>query len=508
MKKTLSLILSLILVLTSLCSTSVLALADDAREVVSTVAAESNISSVAVYAGSISEVSFNVTEGVQAHFEEQMHAWYVKKDGNWSRLNSGVFRAGTYRFEIQLRVDGKYGTTHRITKDASVTVDGVKWDIVSDLYGEGSKYSYIYVRSPEITIDKVDMPLTFSDSDNLDIRENYVNNTIASFSLENFVIGGEEPYVFSKTSGPEFISVSESGTVSGTPTAAGSNASLVVRVTDAKKAYKEITIAVGNTYPDPADREIVEKVTATSNISDIAVYGNDISQLSFNVTDGTQAHFEEHMFTWRVKNGDNWETASGTFTHGVYCFDVQLRVDGKDGNTHQITNDADVTVDGTKWTVKPESHGEGPNYSYIYVRSPEIEIHNIVSDKAVAPTFKNTGKTAGTHCSVCGKIFSGNKTVAKLVSPTITKLTAGKKSFTAQWKKAPTVAGYQIQYAANAKFTKGKKTVTVKSANTVKKAFKKLGSKKKYYVRVRAYKKINGKTVYSSWSKSKAVKTK
>ena len=33
-------------------------------------------------------------------------------------------------------------------------------------------------------------------------------------------------------------------------------------------------------------------------------------------------------------------------------------------------------------------------------------------------------------------------------------------------------------------------------------------AKKKYYVRVRTYKTVNGKKVYSSWSKVKSVKTK
>ncbi|MDD6660035.1 MAG: hypothetical protein PUE60_08165 [Eubacteriales bacterium] len=45
-------------------------------------------------------------------------------------------------------------------------------------------------------------------------------------------------------------------------------------------------------------------------------------------------------------------------------------------------------------------------------------------------------------------------------------------------------------------------------AQVCKKAVKKLKSKKKYFVRIRTYKIVNGKKVYSSWSKSKIVKTK
>ena len=36
----------------------------------------------------------------------------------------------------------------------------------------------------------------------------------------------------------------------------------------------------------------------------------------------------------------------------------------------------------------------------------------------------------------------------------------------------------------------------------------KLKKKKKYYVRVRAYKSVSGKKVYGAWSKVKTVKTK
>jgi hypothetical protein len=37
---------------------------------------------------------------------------------------------------------------------------------------------------------------------------------------------------------------------------------------------------------------------------------------------------------------------------------------------------------------------------------------------------------------------------------------------------------------------------------------KKLKKSKKYYVKVRAYKTKNSKTVYSKWSKVKSIKTK
>ena len=47
-----------------------------------------------------------------------------------------------------------------------------------------------------------------------------------------------------------------------------------------------------------------------------------------------------------------------------------------------------------------------------------------------------------------------------------------------------------------------------KKQKTTKYKVKKLKAKKKYYVRVRTYKTVKGKKVYSSWSKVKSIKTK
>uniref|UniRef100_UPI003FED9F05 hypothetical protein n=1 Tax=Eubacterium sp. TaxID=142586 RepID=UPI003FED9F05 len=47
-----------------------------------------------------------------------------------------------------------------------------------------------------------------------------------------------------------------------------------------------------------------------------------------------------------------------------------------------------------------------------------------------------------------------------------------------------------------------------KKQKTTKNKVKKLKAKEKYYVRIRTYKTVNGKKVYSSCSKVKSVKTK
>ena len=80
---------------------------------------------------------------------------------------------------------------------------------------------------------------------------------------------------------------------------------------------------------------------------------------------------------------------------------------------------------------------------------------------------------------------------------------------TVYWKKqTKNVTGYQIQYALNKKFTKKKKMITIKKNKTVKKKIKKLKGGKKYFVRIRTYRKKGKKTYYSKWSDVKTVKVK
>lgn len=90
----------------------------------------------------------------------------------------------------------------------------------------------------------------------------------------------------------------------------------------------------------------------------------------------------------------------------------------------------------------------------------------------------------------------------------VNKPQAKEKAVVVTWKKVKNVSGYEVQLATDKKFKKNKKKINIKKQNASKKTVKKLKKNKKYYVRVRSYKIVNGKKVYSKWSKVKSVKTK
>ena len=75
---------------------------------------------------------------------------------------------------------------------------------------------------------------------------------------------------------------------------------------------------------------------------------------------------------------------------------------------------------------------------------------------------------------------------------------------TVRWKKAAGASGYQIQYAAS-RSMRGARTV---SASALTRTLSGLKKGSTYYVRIRAYKKVSGKTYYGAWSSVKNVKVR
>ncbi|MCR5430051.1 MAG: hypothetical protein K6E58_02345 [Eubacterium sp.] len=102
------------------------------------------------------------------------------------------------------------------------------------------------------------------------------------------------------------------------------------------------------------------------------------------------------------------------------------------------------------------------------------------------------------------KITAGNK-AAGAGKGKIKKITAGKKKLTIKYK-ASGAKKYQVQVALKKNFKKGLKTKYTKKTKITIKGLKK---KKKYYVRVKGAKKVNGVFIYGSYSKvKKSKKTK
>lgn len=110
-------------------------------------------------------------------------------------------------------------------------------------------------------------------------------------------------------------------------------------------------------------------------------------------------------------------------------------------------------------------------------------------------TIKGKGKYKGTK-KLTFKIVPKGTSISS-ISPLY-------KGFKVVWKKQATeTSGYQVRYANNADF-KNSNTKTVSGSSVTSRSVTKLASKK-YWVKVRTYKSVNGEKFYSKWSDVKTV---
>lgn len=164
-------------------------------------------------------------------------------------------------------------------------------------------------------------------------------------------------------------------------------------------------------------------------------------------------------------------------------------------------------VEETDFFFDPGPLGDNAAYRSVRVMVKGTK-QDEVKDSKPATKPSEPATTPSTTQPTTKPSTTKNTETVKPKKTSIKKLSKGKKKFTVTWAKVSGVKGYQIQYSSDKKLKKNNKSVTVTKQKTTKATVKKLKSKKKYYVRVCTYKTVNGKKIYSSWSKVKSVKTK
>ena len=103
-------------------------------------------------------------------------------------------------------------------------------------------------------------------------------------------------------------------------------------------------------------------------------------------------------------------------------------------------------------------------------------------------------------------LVSPLKTTVRISTRTLTKLTKGSKSLTAEWDSNPIFTGYQLQYTTDSTFKKDVKTVKIDTWDQLKYKITNLKANTTYYVRVRSFHVFDGTTYYGEWSNVKNEK--
>lgn len=159
-----------------------------------------------------------------------------------------------------------------------------------------------------------------------------------------------------------------------------------------------------------------------------------------------------------------------------------------------------INADGTLVTTADALKAEGTYNIVVTATGYNKTLEFTYTNKSATTATKPAATTTATKPAV--------KPVKKVtVKKQTVKVKAGKKKLTVTWKKDKNVSGYQIKIATKKNF-KGAKTYTVKSYKTYKKVIKKLKAKKKYFVKVRAYKTVGKSKVYGAYSAVRSCKVK
>ena len=272
--------------------------------------------------------------------------------------------------------------------------------------------------------------------------------------------------------------------------------------------YKELTVNENGTYSfgkttateKKVEGAAIEKFKTSSKYGDYQLNLNfdkvaDSDQISGNTkvlaavittTDGTQYGLRHVENIWKGTEFA-WGTGFTTQSHGCpISGEHYASMMGKtiDAVTYYTENGVvKYDIDDTYVPYKSDTTATKPS-------------------EATTAT-KPAATTTATQPTTAAKTTTKKVTVKKQTA----KVKAGKKKLTVTWKKDKNVSGYQIQIATKKNF-KGAKTYTVKSYKTYKKVIKKLKAKKKYFVKVRAYKTVGKSKVYGAYSAVRSCKVK
>lgn len=273
------------------------------------------------------------------------------------------------------------------------------------------------------------------------------------------------------------------------------------------------------------------------HISDVRVYAICTAPViqycaDNNISSSPQHKIGEPVYTWLTDNKERkgWapceynpkhgrkEIAQAIIQDGWYVaeftkkgFEKQMKKRGEDDpwwpnpGMVDLTGDIGLEVDD----LKAKEYTGSPRKQKLDVWTYD---DNLTEGTDYQLTYENNVDVGRATVIITGigKYYGSVKKTFKII-PKRTSLTSvkkAKKAMKVKWKKqAVQTTGYEIQYSRNSWFYPAKK-VKIKSNKITRKTIKKLKSKKQYYVQVRTYTDLDGKTYYSKWSKTMKVKVK
>ena len=223
-----------------------------------------------------------------------------------------------------------------------------------------------------------------------------------------------------------------------------------------------------------------------SNHKDRAKLLCDSIRLAFPSVDKCQdVYWEKWIMLPPLKVTTKTNTNSISVSWNKTKKDAQYKVQRKKGSKWETIN---VNINNNSFKI--DNLKPGTRYQY-RIRSYGYENNNVSGEDAIR-----------NYKVLSDWVYIDVAT--KPETPKIKSAKSNKRNITVKWKKVSKGTGYQIKYTIGGK----SKKVFVKNIKSYKYTLKNLKNKKKYEIKIRAYKSANGNKFYSSWSKTLKTKTK
>jgi hypothetical protein len=171
----------------------------------------------------------------------------------------------------------------------------------------------------------------------------------------------------------------------------------------------------------------------------------------------------------------SWTAVSGA--SGYY-------IDRYNCSTKKWQNYAIDVMSGTAAGYNDKGLTTGTNYRY------RIRAYKVIGDQELL---------GYTRLSGYAKPVLGAAVLGRLTK-------SGSRAVKVRWKRVAGASGYQVVRATSKNMKRGRRSVTVSRGKTVSLTMKKLQRGRRYYFRVRAFRKAGGRKVYGAYSRIKSIR--
>lgn len=282
-----------------------------------------------------------------------------------------------------------------------------------------------------------------------------------------------------------------------------------------KENVKEADCTHDGSYDNVSYCEVCHKEMSRTKVETKALGHKWVSASTIKTT-ANNPGTESQSYVCSVCGATKTEAADGTHTH-IYEKLVVPATKNSDGKIEWKCGECqDVKSSEIIRRIKSV---ELSSSSFTYNgknKKPTVTIKdnagNTVGSDFYTVAYKNNKAVGKATVTITMKgNYSGAYTKTFNILPaktSVSKLTAISKGFKVTWKKQTSqITGYQIQYSTNKSFKNAKQKL-ITNNKTTSYSVKKLTAGKRYYVRIRTYKTVDGKKIYSGWSVIKTIITK